>query len=319
MGTAAAPDVLQCRAEVLSVQVRSMIGKLALTAVAGGLTVAIPNGRGADGGRPRARLLGKQESWDYAPAMWEVAKKFTGRQGVVLHLGDSITYASPYTAWARRGKGKTREDEEFLRWSHCGERNNLDGWYLASVDVREGRSYTAAGGVRSDQYLAGGHNGLASLDEMIRKYNPQMAVVMLGTNNAWQGRGVASYRADMEKIVSRLLGNGTIVVLSTIPPLTGNTSLVRQYNDSLWELAEGRRLPVIDYHGEILARRPGTTWDGTLLEKGDAHPTASRAGVTPESRPTPRNLRESGYLLRGWLSVKKLAEVKRRVVDDLGR
>ena len=38
-----------------------------------------------------------------------------------------------------------------------------------------------------------------------------------------------------------------------------------------------------------------------------------RAGVTPESEPTPENLRESGYLLRGWLSVKKLIEVRERV------
>jgi hypothetical protein len=37
--------------------------------------------------------------------------------------------------------------------------------------------------------------------------------------------------------------------------------------------------------------------------------------VTPESEPTPENLRESGYLLRGWLSVKKLAEVKARAID----
>jgi hypothetical protein len=57
------------------------------------------------------------------------------------------------------------------------------------------------------------------------------------------------------------------------------------------------------------------TWDGTLLEKGDPHPTAERNGVTPTSPPTPENLRESGYLLRGWLSVRKLAEVKQRVFD----
>jgi hypothetical protein len=37
--------------------------------------------------------------------------------------------------------------------------------------------------------------------------------------------------------------------------------------------------------------------------------------VTCASAPTPANLRESGYLLRGWLSVQKLAEVKRRVID----
>jgi hypothetical protein len=42
--------------------------------------------------------------------------------------------------------------------------------------------------------------------------------------------------------------------------------------------------------------------------------------VTPESEPTAENLRESGYLLRGWLSVKKLIEVRGRVWEmDTGR
>ncbi|MCJ7822761.1 MAG: hypothetical protein MUQ26_06785, partial [Armatimonadetes bacterium] len=62
-------------------------------------------------------------------------------------------------------------------------------------------------------------------------------------------------------------------------------------------------------------REKDGTWNGTLLNQDDPHPTADRADVTPESEPTPENLRESGYLLRGWLSVRKLAEVKARAID----
>ena len=278
---------------------------LALLSVAGGCTEEkVTHGT----------FLGKQESWDYAPAMREVAKRFRGTEGVVLHLGDSITYASPYTAWARAGEGKSAEDEAILQWSHCGEENDRDGWWLAHVDLPAGGSYTAAGGIRADQYLAGGLKGMASLDEIVRKYNPQIAVLMLGTNDAWASRPPDQYVADMETIVKRLLDNRTIVILSTIPPLIDNLELHGKYNEELWKLAERHRLPVIDYYGEILARRPGMTWDGTLLYKGDGHPTADMSGVTPTSAPTPENLRESGYLLRGWLSVKKLAEVKGRVL-----
>jgi lysophospholipase L1-like esterase len=270
---------------------------------------------GADGRTEQARLLGRKERWDYAPAMRKVARKFRGVQGVVLHLGDSITYASPYTAWARAGKGKTKEDEAVLRWSHCGEENDKDGWYLAHHDLPQGRSYTAAGGITADQYLAGGFKGMPSLGQIIKEYNPQVAIVMLGTNDAWQGRPVGDYTGDMERIVSRLLANGTVVILSTIPPLIGNLKLAEQYNAALWKLAERHKLPVIDYYGEIVARRPGMTWDGTLLVKSDGHPSADREGVTSASEPTPENLKESGYLLRGWLSVRKLAEVKRRVFE----
>jgi hypothetical protein len=262
-----------------------------------------------------AKFLGKKESWDYVPAMRKVAQKFTGTEGVVLHLGDSITYASPYTAWARGGAGKTKEDEAILRWSHCGEENDRDGWYLAHVDLPKGGSYTAASGVRADQYLAGGFKSLTSLNQIIHKYHPQVAILMLGTNDAWAGRTPEAYATDMDTIVTRLLEHGTVVLLSTIPPLIDNLALQGKYNDALWKLAEKHKLPVIDYYGEILARRPEMTWDGTLLEKGDGHPTADRAGVTSTSAPTPENLKQSGYLLRGWLSVKKLEEVKSRVLD----
>ena len=264
-----------------------------------------------------AQPQGRRESWDYAPEMAKVARRFTGVAGVVLHLGDSITYASPYTAWARQGKGKAAEDEAVLSWSHCGDGNDRDGWWLAHVETGRGGSYTAAGGVRADQYLAGGFKGLPPLDEIIRAYNPQVAIVMLGTNDAWQNRSVFDYRRDMDAIVERLLDNGTIPILSTIPPLIDNQERAEEYNQALWRIAELRRLPVIDYYGEILARRPGMTWDGTLMEKGDGHPSASRNGVTPESAPTPESLRESGYLLRGWLSVRKLEEVKRNLLDGL--
>jgi len=33
---------------------------------------------------------------DYTDAMKKVAAKFTGKEGVVIHLGDSITYANQY-------------------------------------------------------------------------------------------------------------------------------------------------------------------------------------------------------------------------------
>lgn len=295
-----------------------MVGK---TLIAAGVVVSLVAvmRTGAEAAAEQGEFLGKRESWDYAPAMLKVARQFKGVEGVVLHLGDSITYASPYTAWARGGEGKTKEDEAILRWSHCGEENDRDGWYLARVDRPEGGSYTAASGVRADQYLAGGFKGLAPLDEIISKYHPQVAILMLGTNDAWAQRPVESYAADMETIVTRLLKHGTVVILSTIPPLIDRLELQGKYNEALWKLAEKHQLPVIDFYGEILARRPGMTWDGTLLYKGDGHPTAEMGGVTATSAPTPENLRQSGYLLRGWLSVKKLEEVKARVLDKRGK
>ncbi len=261
---------------------------------------------------PEAPLI---QAWEYADAMRAVARRGDGRPGVVLHVGDSITHANPYGQWARAGEGRSAEDRAALAWMHAGADDDTDGWWLARADHPDGgRSYTACGGIRADEMRAGGKNGMPPLAEILARYRPRAVVLMLGTNDASAGRVVAAYRADMEAAVDLILARGVVVILSTIPPHPGRQALAKSYNESLRTLARSRRLPLIDYEREILARRPDD-WDDTLLGKGDVHPTADRDGVTPASAPTAENLRNSGYLLRGWLSVRKIAEVKRTVFD----
>jgi lysophospholipase L1-like esterase len=254
------------------------------------------------------------EGWDYTAAMRRVAEKFKGKPGVVLHLGDSITHANPYGQWARGGQGRTPRDLAVLKWMHAGMNNDLDGWYLAAVDRPGGRSDTAAGGMRADQFLAGGHNGLPSAAALLKKYQPQIVVLMLGTNDASAGRSLDAYRQDMAKALDLILDSGAVPILSTIPPHIGRGKLAESYNVALRELAKEKQTPLIDYEAEILKRRP-KDWNGTLMNKGDVHPTAARDGTTASSAPTEQNLSNSGYLLRGWLSVQKIAEVKERVLD----
>src|SRR5262249_32001409 len=75
---------------------------------------------------------------------------------------------------------------------------------------------------------------------------------------------------------------------------------------------------------EILARRPGTSWQNTLISSDGIHPTASGAGYSPSSDPyTPGGdpatqttgdaCLNDGYLLRSWLTIQKLGEVKQNV------
>jgi hypothetical protein len=264
---------------------------------------------GADGEAPLP------QAWEYAAAMRAVAAKGKGRPGVVLHVGDSITYANPYGAWALHGEGHTPDDDAALKWMHAGANDDTDGWHLAAFDHPDGgRSYTACGGIRVDEMLAGGRQRMPPLKDLLDQYRPQAVVFMLGTNDASAGRPVEAYRRDVEASLDLMLGRGVVPILSTIPPHVHREALARSYNEALRELARQRHLPLIDFEREIRTRRPND-WDGTLLDKGDVHPTAARAGATPASAPTPESLRNSGYLLRGWLSVKKIAEVKRMVFD----
>lgn len=256
------------------------------------------------------------QDWEYAPAMRKVAEKFRGRPGVVLHVGDSITHANPYGQWARFGKGQSEEDKELLKWMHCGADDETDGWFLARFDHPDGgRSHTAAGGMRADELLAGGKQKLPALAELLKKYQPQMVVLMIGTNDVAQGRKTEDYLANVEKGVSTISDAGSICILSTIPPFFGRPEASAKHNDGLRSLAKKHSLPLIDYEKEILLRRP-TDWNGTLLNKDDAHPSAGNEKVNSSAEPTEENLATSGYLLRGWLSVMKIAEVKQAVLGE---
>jgi lysophospholipase L1-like esterase len=258
------------------------------------------------------------QAWDYAAAMKKVAAEFTGKEGVVIHIGDSITYANPYGQWATAGQGKNDADKALLAWMHAGSNDVTDGWYLARFDhPAGGRSYTAAGGIRLDEMLAGGRGGMPALAELVRTYQPQMVVLMLGSNDATYGRRVEHYRRDVETAVKTIMAAHAIPILSTIPPHVWRQDLAKSYNAALREIARRLELPLIDYEREILTRRPND-WNGTLLNKNDEHPTAETGGengVKASSAPTEHNLKRSGYLLRGWLSVRKIGEVKRKVLD----
>ena len=257
------------------------------------------------------------QAWDYVDSMKKVAANFKGRAGVVLQVGDSITYSNPYGQWARGGKGKSAADTAVLRWMHVNKRDDSDGWHLASFDHPSGgRSYTACSGIRLDEMLRGGKRQMPALADMLKKYRPQMVVMMLGTNDVSARHSVSAFEKDLNRAVKLILDNGTLLIVSTIPPHYARLQAARDYSAVIRKIAKANGLPLIDYEKEILKRRPND-WNGTLLGKNNVHPTASSLGTKANSAPTTENLRNSGYLLRGWLSVQKIAEVKRTVIQGL--
>ncbi|MGH7142678.1 MAG: SGNH/GDSL hydrolase family protein [Planctomycetota bacterium] len=252
------------------------------------------------------------EDWDYTAAARRTLQRFTGASGMVLHCGDSITVSDRYGQWAQKGRGHTAADAAILRWMHCGANDNTDGWFLASDPISEMATRTACGGVDSQQFLAGGKGGLPKPEELIAAYNPQFTVLMLGSNDAFRPFAVAAYLANMAAILDLFQHNGTVAILSTIPPHIHALELALSYNAALRELARERRLPLIDFHAAVLALRPGLSWDGTMFYKNDVHPTGGDELSWAE--PTEENFRHCGYLLRTWLSVQKIREVKERVL-----
>ncbi|QDU95203.1 SGNH/GDSL hydrolase family protein [Lignipirellula cremea] len=253
------------------------------------------------------------EDWDYAPAMRRTAATFQGREGVVLHVGGSMTIANPYGTWARSGKGKTPEDAAVLKWMHTEARDKTDGWWLCRTEVEHYRAYTSESGLKSAMLLAGGKRGLPTLAAMLQDYRPRIVTLECGIYDVEDGVSLEVYRRNMAQALDQILAAGAIPLLNTIPPFRAQRERTAQFNVALRSLAKERGLPVLDLEREILTRRP-EDWFGPLMDR--IHLTASDGEVGPGSEPTPENVRRSGYLLRGWLTVRKIAEIKRRVLDE---
>ena len=140
---------------------------------------------------------------------------------------------------------------------------------------------------------------------------------MLGRHDMAINRKYEAFRPNAEKVIDTILAQHAICILCTLPPNAGNIELGEAYNRGLREIAAERNIPLIDFEREILARRPND-WNGTLMNRNDLLPTSEQGSANPASEPTAENLRESGYLLLGWLSVRKLVEVG-SVVSEKGR
>ncbi|HYE04043.1 MAG TPA: SGNH/GDSL hydrolase family protein [Planctomycetota bacterium] len=266
--------------------------------------------------------------------------------GKVLQVGDSMTHANPYTQWPRGGVGKTADDVAILAWCHgaqaiVSDAANPSGFVLAAADVSGSRGFTARGGMDCDEFLdgdgmphvagqalaraaladAGSYpGGLRASTVAVAYADAEVAVIMLGTNDVSASRTAAETKGGLVAIIDLFEAQGVAVVISTIPPHIGNETLGDQTNASIRALARERSLPLIDFDAEIRARRPND-WNGTLLGLGDVHPSAADGtygsasdpyadGGDPATHTTGQAAANVGYLLRSWLTVQKLKEVK---------
>lgn len=253
-----------------------------------------------------------QESWDTTGPMKKVAANFKGNEGVVIHLGGSMTIANPYSTWARSGKGKTPEDAAVLKWMHTEKKDKTDGWWLCRTEIEHYRAYTSESGLKSGMLFAGGKRGLPKLEKLLADYKPRMVTIECGIYDVEDGVSLEEYSKNMAMGLDLILAHGAIPILNTIPPFKAQMERTAQFNEALRTMARERGVPVLDLEREILTRRPND-WFGKLADR--IHLTAGK-GANSGSEPTPENLSNSGYLLRGYLTVRKIDEIKQRVIDE---
>ena len=248
--------------------------------------------------------------------MRKVHAKFTGKPGTLAHFGDSITVSLAY--WAP------------LRWSQ----KNLDpagkqayevvnAYMLKDCwDKWRGPSYGNEGGMTIRW-------ARENVDGWLKELNPEVALIMFGTNDIGQLK-LDEYQAKTREVVQRCLDNGTIVILSTIPPRSGRLEQSRQFADAVTKTGRDMKVPVVDYFEECLKRRPDD-WDGTLAKfksaPGDVYqvPTLiSRDGVHPSNPKgtagdfSEEALSQNGFGLRTYLTLRAYADVIQSVLKRPG-
>ena len=169
-----------------------------------------------------------------------------------------------------------------------------------------------------------------NIDVWLKRINPEAALIMFGTNDLRQVE-LEEYKEKTREVVRRCLQNGTVVILSTIPPRSGMLKESRLYADAAAAVARAEQVPLVDYFGEVLRRRPDD-WDGSLKKFGDmpgdeyqVSTLIARDGVHPSN---PRSfagnfsdeaLSSNGYGLRSYLVLLTYSKVIDRVLDPKGK
>jgi hypothetical protein len=247
---------------------------------------------------------------DWVAPMKTVHSKYQGEPGVFAQFGDSITNSRAFWCSLRYKRVNAPPDMvtafELVRshmkdacWDGKGPENGNQG----------GKTIRWA-----DQ----------NVSTWLRKLNPEVAVVMFGTNDL-NSVPSAEYKQKLRDVVQQCLDNGTIVILSTIPPRHGFSEQAAVYAEIVAKTAQELKVPLIEYHAEIVRRRP-EDWDGALDKFKDYHgydvPTLiARDGVHPSAPKQYRgdysdeSLMRNGFELRNYLTLLKYGEVIDRVLS----
>jgi lysophospholipase L1-like esterase len=157
-----------------------------------------------------------------------------------------------------------------------------------------------------------------NVDRWLKQLNPEVALLMFGTNDLGSLE-LPEYDTKTRAVVQKCLDNGTILILSAIPPKHGQADQAAAFAEAVRKIARELKVPLTDYHAEILQRRPDD-WDGATDQfrpyQGYDVPTPiSRDGVHPSNPQKHANdysaegLRNNGYVLRSHLALMAYAEV----------
>lgn len=258
-----------------------------------------------------APLTRADEPLAWVKPMKEVRAKFTGKPGTLALFGDSITVTKAF--WAPLAFAPKDLPPDIAAARDAVKKHMLgDCW-----SKWRGGEYGSESG-QTAKWAAD------NVDAWLKKLNPECAVIMFGTNDIVRS-DVKAFDKQMREVVEKCLKNGTVVILTTIPPRAGQEDKAKAFAGAARAIAADLKLPLIDYHAEVLKRRPDD-WNGALpkfkefakdvyqvptLVSGDGvHPSypSKLADYSADA------LNSNGYQLRSVLTLWAYADVIARVL-----
>jgi len=167
-------------------------------------------------------------------------------------------------------------------------------------------SVAAIGGWTAADALAGNPNGVERESTAI---DPRFAVIMLGTNDVRYGRTLDAFGADLWAIIDLAIARGVIPLVSTIPPIDGEPGTdarIPTFNRVIRAIAQGRGIPLVDYHRELLPR------PGRGLSSDGLHPSVAPGGACELTA----TALQYGYNVRNLITIEVLARARAALAGD---
>lgn len=246
---------------------------------------------------------GDEKAW--RSSIGSVHAQFKGQKGTFAHFGDSITDTRAFWTPLRNGRKNTSPEME--------KAFQLVDRHLRPACWREWKG--PAFGNQSGQTIDWADKNVST---WLKNLDPEVALIMFGTNDL-TNVSTDDYQRKLRDVARKCLANGTVPILSTIPPRHGLVEKSASFAKAARDVARELKVPLVDYHAEILKRRPND-WDGATdqfrdFEGYDVPTLLSRDGVHPSNPKKYQDdyseeaLRSHGYGLRNYLVLMKYAEV----------
>lgn len=247
---------------------------------------------------------------DWVEPMKKVHARFKGDKGAFACFGDSITVTLAF--WSPL-EGEPKNMPADMAKAHAFVKD-----YMKPDCWRKWKG--PAFGNNGSMTIRWAHD---NVDTWLKKHNPEVVLIMFGTNDLTQF-GVEEYEKKTGEVVDKCLANGSVVILSTIPPFSGRFEKSKEFAEAVRKIAKAKQVPLSDYFAEIVKRRPDD-WDGRLAKFKDVKdvyqvPTLiSGDGVHPSNPRTfqdysEESLRSNGYGLRNYLTLIAYGDVIRNVL-----